>query len=155
MAIPWPNMMSFSFLIFFSILLWGTWQGFFSTRIKRTRAQEKADVSIGDPCAELRAENTRLKARIFELENDLASRNALVDELNKKIQELLDIINKVTLDLDTCRNRNAELSSALKAALEDLAATRSQLAKCKSDLLATKIKDVVCKMQPENANLLR
>ena len=155
MAIPWPNMMSFSFLIFFSILLWGTWQGFFSTRINRTRAQEKADVSIGDPCAELRAENTRLKARIFELENEIASRNALVDELNKKIQELLDIINKVTLDLDTCRNRNAELSSALKAALEDLAATRSQLAKCKSDLLATKIKDAVCKMQPENANLLR
>ena len=155
MAIPWPNMMSFSFLIFFSILLWGTWQGFFSTRINRTRAQEKADVSIGDPCAELRAENTRLKARIFELENDLASRNALVDELNKKIQELLDIINKVTLDLDTCQNRNAELSSALKAALEDLAACRSQLAKCKSELLATKVKDAVCKMQPENANLLR
>jgi chromosome segregation ATPase len=153
MAIPWPTMMSFSFLIFFSVLLWGTWQGFFSTRIKRTPIQEKADV--GDPCADLRAENTRLKARIFELENELASKNALVNELNKKIQELLDIINKVTLDLDTCRNRNAELSAALKAALEDLAACRSQLAKCKSELLAKQIKDSVCKMQPENANLLR
>jgi len=44
---------------------------------------------------------------------------------------------------------------ALKAALEDLTACRAQLSKCKSELLATKIKDAVCKMQPENANLLR
>ena len=153
MGIPWPNVMSLSFLAFFSILLWGTWQGFFSTRIKKSPAPEKG--SAGDPCADLRAENTRLKARVFELENELAAKNALVNELNMKIQELLNIINKVTLDLDTCRNRNAELSAALKAALEDLAACRSQLAKCKGELLAKQIKDSVCKMQPENANLLR
>jgi chromosome segregation ATPase len=153
MGIPWPNVMSISFLVFFSVLLWGTWQGFFSTRIKRSLIPERIDA--GDPCIALRDENTRLKARVFELENELAAKTAHVDELNKKIQELLNIINAVTLDLDTCRTRNAELSSALKAALEDLTACRAQLGQCKSELLAKQIKDSVCKMQPENANLLR
>lgn len=153
MAMPWPNVISLSFLVFFSVLLWGTWQGFFSARIKKPAIIEKGEAI--DPCAELRAENARLRGRIFELENQLAAQTALVNELNKKIKDLLEIINKLTLDLDACQTQNAKLSAALKAALEDLAACRSQLAKCKAELLAQKIKDSVCKMQPENANLLR
>lgn len=154
MAMPWPNLISLSFLILFSVLLWGTWQGFFSARIKKSTHIVAQSETI-DPCTALRAENARLKGRIFELENQLAAQTALANELNKKIKDLLEIINKLTMDLDACRNRNAELSAALKAALEDLAATRSQLAKCKAELLAKQIKDAVCKMQPENANLLR
>jgi chromosome segregation ATPase len=152
MAIPWPNVLSLSFLVLFSVILWGTWQGFFSKRTKKVAAVPK---ETEDLCAAIKEENARLRARVFELENDLAAKIALIDELNRKIQELMNTINALTLDLDMWRKKVAELSALLKAALEDLRACRAELSKVKAALLAKQVQDAVCKYQPENANLLR
>lgn len=151
-GLPWQPVMSTSFLVVILIVIWGATQGWFSKRIRKPPTPKKRDI---DDCEVYKKEIRRLQARISELEDDNTRLRALAADLEKQIQQLLETINKLTMDLDACRNENARLRAALKQALDDLAACRAALAKCRAELLAKKVSDAVCKLAPENANLLR
>lgn len=151
----WAHFLSTTFLIFISILLWGTWQGWFSRRLKKSKTDKPTPQPVVDECKGLRELVARLQARIFDLENENAGLRAKILELQKQIEYLMNQINQLTTELEASRQREADLAARLRAALEDLQACRSALQKCKSELLAKKIADATCKLSPENANLLR
>lgn len=147
----WPVVLGFAILVVVSVTLWGAAQGWFSSRIPKKPAPP-ADI---DPCAALRNKIADLENRILDLENLVAQKDARIRELEKTIQNLLDQIKRLTEDLYTCQKSEADLRNKLKIALEELDACRAALRDCKAQLLAKQIASSVCKLQPENANLLR
>lgn len=148
----WENVMSAAFLVVTSVIIWGALQGWFSKRIHPKPGPEPVLVKDNQ---DLKDRIAKLEARIFELENELAAKNALIAQLNATIQRLMDDIARLTTDLAKCQENEAKLAAALKIALEELQACRAALAKCKAELLAKQVQNAVCKLQPENANLLR
>lgn len=151
-GLPWQPVMSSSFLVVILIVMWGASQGWFSRKLKKTGKGTGGKV---DDCEPYKREIQKLQARILELQDDVTRLNARVADLEKTIQQLLDTINRLTLELDATRKDNAALRAALKNAVDDLATCRAALAKCRAELLAKKASDAVCKLAPENANLLR
>lgn len=149
----WPQLLSTAFLVLAVIILWMSQQGMFSRKIAKPEAPQSSAQT--DECADLKALVKRLQGKIFELENELSQKNARISDLNGKLAQLMEDINRLSGDLLASQAREAAYNKALKQALEDLQACRAALAQCKADNLARQIRDAACKMQPENANLLR
>lgn len=148
--IAWQPVMSTSFLMFAGIVLWGTSQGWFSRKLKKT-----IPAATKDSCDSYINEIKKLRAKILEQQDDIARITARMADLEKQVQGLLFQINRLTTELDACRRSNAYLAARLKAALDDLTACRRELAKCRAELLAKNVSNAVCKLAPENSNLLR
>lgn len=150
----WQPIMSFSFLVVILIVLWAASQGKFTKKLKQT-AECVIDSRSQENCEPYKKEIQRLNGVIIEQQqriDTLAAQNA---ELSRKVNDLMNEINRLTNDLAAAKTENARLKAALKAAVEDLAACRRSLAQCRAELLAKRVTDATCKLQPENANLLR
>jgi chromosome segregation ATPase len=148
----WPIALGFAILVVVSVTLWGAMQGWFSSKIKVNRPRDSVDVDLCEPYKRRIAE---LENRIFDLENLLANRDARIKDLERTIQKLMADIARLTEDLAKCQASEADLRNKLKIALDELSACRAALRECRAQLLAKKVSDAVCKLQPENANLLR
>jgi chromosome segregation ATPase len=148
-------MISASFLVFAGVVLYLAVNGKFSRRLAIPVPVAKPPKKEGDPCAALRAELTKALALVNEKQRRIEELEARNAELERKTQELMDVINRLTLELDKVKGENARLQAALKQALDELVAARRALAECRAKLLAKQVSDEVCKLAPENANLIR
>jgi septal ring factor EnvC (AmiA/AmiB activator) len=149
----WEISFGFAFLLVFLVTLYGAKNGWFSRIIRDSKGVDAGPPP--DPTEPYKDLIKKLEAKIFELENELADRNARISDLLAKIKSLMENINQLTINLQNATTLNEQLKTALRNALDDLAKCRAELQKCKSKELADQIQKQVCKMQPENANLLR
>jgi len=150
-TMDWRVFMGILFIICTMMIIWGAWQGWFSP----TQRPSPPPSPLIQENKQLRESVQTASTTVFEQSNDLAEKNAIIADLQRKLQELTDIINQLTTKLNQLETENAQLKTALKQALEDLATCRKALQQCKAELAAKRIADAYCKMQPENSNLLR
>ena len=97
----------------------------------------------------------KLKARIIELEGLMGAGRAKISDDTVKAGKLMNDVNRLTLELEVCRNANTQFQAAVKGLTEDLDATRKKLSKCAAEKLARNVGGRACRMAPEFNDLLR
>lgn len=149
-GMDWRVFMGLMFISCAFVVVWGAWQGWFSPK------------KIIHPPELATQDNTRLQQTVqslnnvrFEQSNDIAEKDAIIADLQRKLLELTDIINDLTTKLNALESENAELRKQLQNALDDLAKCRSQLQKCNAELAAKRITDAYCKIASGYSSLLR
>ena len=149
----WETSLGFCFLVFVSVVLWGSSQGWFSKKIVIKPNATPAPAK--ETCDAYKLDIERLKGKIFEQSLELDAKKAKIAELTRGTTDLMNNINMLTTKLQAAEATNARMAAALKTALEDLDARSRKLQECTAHLLAKQITHEKCHMTPETSNLIR
>lgn len=153
--LQWQPVMSTAFLGFALIVLYLAVNGKFSRKFAIKLPLAGNCKPSTEDCSELKKELVKALAAVNEKQRRIEELEAMNAELERKVQDLMNTINRLTLELDASRADATRYKASLKQALDELVACRRALTECKAKLLAKQVNDEVCKMAPENANLIR
>lgn len=154
--IQWQFLLGTMFIGFMVFVVWAASHGWFSKKIPKPppSSTQKPTTNLF-PCADIERERDRLELLTIDLQNQVRILKGKDADSQRSLSNLMDIINRLTLEKDSIQKNNATLQAALKVSSEELGRCRSLLSKYVSENIARRTTSQVCSLQPENANLIR
>lgn len=145
----WVFITATLFLAFFFYITWGAWQGYFSPVLPPPATPPELGV-LKKEKEQLQTTVAAAKDTIFSYENDTAELQAMIRDLQRRIEYLMEQINDLTTKLAASQDQNRLLRQGLKEALEQLDLLRKELMQCKTREDARRITRQYCETTPES-----
>jgi chromosome segregation ATPase len=154
LQLNWPFIAATLFLIVGAMLIWGAWNGKFSSEITVNKDEVCPELKFATAKLELALRELGKKEDLlFKYENMGSEQAAAVKDQDDSIKKLLDKIGEFSAKIDELTRENETLRKALNDALNDLAKCRGQLMQCKALATAKRLEHEFCNMTPGSMTL--
>jgi len=149
------NVVAFAFIALMGLVIIGAWNGKFSARVEKipvTATREYQDL-VTEVDA-MKAEDAKQRDVAFKYENEVGILTGDRDDMQRKIDELLESVGALSDENNKLREENDTLRTTLRELSTDFEKLRHRLKLCEAREIGRSVTHQACNMNtPENVLL--